>query len=68
MTSIGASIVVPEAISAMASILPHVVESNELQRKASGIIALLTGGGAGCVTAACSAGISLAVAGAITGN
>lgn len=68
MTSLGASIVVPEAIEAMASILPHFVEINDLQRKASGIIARLTGGEAGFVTASCSAGISLAVAGVITGN
>ncbi|MGO7333357.1 aminotransferase class V-fold PLP-dependent enzyme [Rhizobium leguminosarum] len=68
MTSLGASIVVPEAISAMASILPHFVEINDLQREASGVIARLTGGEAGFVTASCSAGISLAVAGAITGN
>ncbi|NKL63739.1 aminotransferase class V-fold PLP-dependent enzyme [Rhizobium leguminosarum] len=68
MTSLGASIVVPEAIEAMASILPHFVEINDLQRKASVIIARLTGGEAGFVTASCSAGISLAVAGAITGN
>ncbi|MGO6749821.1 aminotransferase class V-fold PLP-dependent enzyme [Rhizobium ruizarguesonis] len=68
MTSLGASIVVPEAISAMASMLPHFVEVNDLQRKASAVIARLTGGEAGFVTASCSAGISLAVAGAITGN
>ena len=68
MTSLGASIVVPEAIEAMASILPHFVEINDLQRKASGVSARLTGGEAGFVTASCSAGISLAVAGAITGN
>ncbi|NEI01816.1 aminotransferase class V-fold PLP-dependent enzyme [Rhizobium leguminosarum] len=68
MTSLGASIVVPEATSAMASILPHFVEINDLQRKASAVIARLTGGEAGFVTASCSAGISLAVAGAITGN
>ncbi|MBY5750175.1 aminotransferase class V-fold PLP-dependent enzyme [Rhizobium leguminosarum bv. viciae] len=68
MTSLGASIVVAEAISAMASILPHFVEINDLQRKASAVIARLTGGEAGFVTASCSAGISLAVAGAITGN
>jgi uncharacterized pyridoxal phosphate-dependent enzyme len=68
MTSLGASIVVPEAISAMSSILPQFVEVNDLQRKASAVIARLTGGEAGFVTASCSAGISLAVAGAITGN
>lgn len=67
MTSLGASIVVPEAIEAMAAILPQFVEVNDLQRKASAIIARLTGGEAGFVTASCSAGISLAVAGAITG-
>jgi L-seryl-tRNA(Ser) seleniumtransferase len=68
MTSLGASIVVPEAISAMSSILPQFVEVNDLQRKASAVIARLTGGEAGFVTASCSAGISLAVAGTITGN
>ncbi|ANL49589.1 L-seryl-tRNA selenium transferase protein (plasmid) [Rhizobium phaseoli] len=68
MTSLGASIVVPEAIAAMTSILPQFVEINDLQRKASSVIARLTGGQAGFVTASCSAGISLAVAGAITGD
>lgn len=67
MTSLGASIVVPEAIAAMTEILPHFVEINDLQRKASAVIARLTGGEAGFVTASCSAGISLTVAGAITG-
>ncbi|MDR6100045.1 D-glucosaminate-6-phosphate ammonia-lyase [Agrobacterium larrymoorei] len=67
MTSLGASIVVPEAIEAMTAILPQFVEINDLQRKASAIIARLTGGEAGFVTASCSAGISLAVAGTITG-
>jgi len=67
MTSLGASIVVPEAIEAMGAILPQFVEINDLQRKASAIIARLTGGEAGFVTASCSAGISLAVAGTITG-
>ncbi len=68
MTSLGASIVVPEAVEAMAQILPQFVEINDLQRKASSIITRLTGGEAGFVTASCSAGISLAVAGAITGD
>ncbi|MDK4735540.1 aminotransferase class V-fold PLP-dependent enzyme [Rhizobium sp. CNPSo 3490] len=68
MTSLGASIVVPQAIEAMTAILPHFVEINDLQRKASSVIARLTGGEAGFVTASCSAGISLAVAGAITGD
>ncbi|MBY3580316.1 aminotransferase class V-fold PLP-dependent enzyme [Rhizobium bangladeshense] len=68
MTSLGASIVVPEAIAAMTAILPHFVEINDLQRKASSVIARVTGGDAGFVTASCSAGISLTVAGAITGD
>ncbi|MFB7144546.1 aminotransferase class V-fold PLP-dependent enzyme [Agrobacterium deltaense] len=68
MTSLGASIVVPEAVEAMAAILPQFVEINDLQRKASAVISRLTGGEAGFVTASCSSGISLAVAGAITGN
>lgn len=67
MTSLGASIVVPEAIAAMTAILPQFVEMNDLQRKASAIIARLTGAEAGFVTASCAAGISLAVAGTITG-
>lgn len=68
MTSLGASIVVPEAVAAISAILPQFVEVNDLQRKASAIIARLTGGEAGFVTASCSAGISLAVAATITGN
>lgn len=67
MTSLGASIVVPEAIAAMTAILPQFVEMNDLQRKASAIIARLTGAEAGFVTASCAAGLSLAVAGTITG-
>lgn len=68
MTSLGASIVVPEAIAAMTSILPQFVEMNDLQRKASAVIARLTGGEAGFVTASCAAGITLAIAGTITGS
>jgi L-seryl-tRNA(Ser) seleniumtransferase len=68
MTGLGASIVVPQAIAAMTAILPQFVEVNDLQRKASAVIARLTGGEAGFVTASCSSGISLAVAGTITGN
>jgi L-seryl-tRNA(Ser) seleniumtransferase len=68
MTSLGASIVVPEAIAAMSAILPHFVEVNDLQRKASAVIARLTGGEAGFITASCSAGVSLAVAGTISGS
>lgn len=67
MTSLGASIVVPEAIEAVSRILPEFVEIGDLQRKASAAIARATGAEAGCVTACAAAGITLAVAGAMTG-
>ena len=66
MTALGASIIVPEAIAAMAAIAPQFVEMDALHRKASRIIARLTGAEAGFVTASCASGIALAVAGAMT--
>ncbi|MBN9335932.1 aminotransferase class V-fold PLP-dependent enzyme [Devosia sp.] len=68
MTSLGASIVVPEAVSAVTRILSEFVEMGDLHRRASRAIAELTGAEAGFVTASCSAAISLAVAAAITGD
>jgi seryl-tRNA(Sec) selenium transferase len=68
MTSLGASIVVPEAVQAVSEILPQFVEINDLQRKASARIAKSCSTEAGFVTASASAGISLAVAGAMTGT
>ncbi|GGB01960.1 hypothetical protein GCM10011491_32710 [Brucella endophytica] len=68
MTALGASIVVPDAVAAMSAILPQFVEINDLHKKASPVIARLTGGEAGFVTASCSAGITLAVAGTMTGD
>ena len=67
MTALGASIAVPEAIRAAADILPEWVEINDLHRKASKVIAAATGAEAGFVTASAAAGITLAVAGAMTG-
>ena len=67
MTSLGASIVVPEAVATVSAILPQFVEIGDLQKKASRTIARLCGTEAGFVTASCSAGITLAVAGAMTG-
>jgi len=68
MTALGASIVVPEAVRAVAEILPEFVEINDLQRKVSAAIARATGAEAGFVTASASAGITLSVAGCITGS
>jgi len=67
MTSLGASIVVPEAVATVSAILPQFVEIGDLQKKASRTIARLCGAEAGFVTASCSAAITLAVAGAMTG-
>jgi L-seryl-tRNA(Ser) seleniumtransferase len=67
MTNLGASIGVPEAARAMAEILPEWVEINDLHRRASAVIARLTGGEAGFVTASASGGITLALAGCMTG-
>lgn len=67
MTHLGASIVVPDAIRAASQIMPEWVEINDLHRKASAAIAKATGGEAGFVTASAASGITLAVAGAMTG-
>src|SRR5215211_5504479 len=68
MTGLGASIVVPEAVAAVAAVLPQFVEIDDLQKKASAVIARLCGTEAGFVTASCAAGITLSVAGAMTGS
>jgi uncharacterized pyridoxal phosphate-dependent enzyme len=66
MTALGASIMVPEAIAAMTAIASQFVEMDALFRKASQVIARLTGAEAGFVTASCASGIALSVAGAMT--
>jgi L-seryl-tRNA(Ser) seleniumtransferase len=68
MTALGASIVVPEAVEAVRAILSEFVEIDDLQRRASAVIARLTRAEAGFVTASCSAGITLGVAAAMTGT
>lgn len=68
MTSLGASIALPEVAEAMSRILPRFVDMHELQAKASETIARLTGAEAGFVTASASAGISQMVAAAMTGT
>ena len=68
MTTLGASIIVPEAIQAMAEIAPQFVEMDDLQRKASAVIAKLTGGEAGFVTASAASGIAMSVAATMTGT
>ena len=67
MTSLGASIAVPEAIEAATAIMPRFVVMSELHARASRAVAEATGAEAGFITASASAGITLAVAAAMTG-
>lgn len=68
MTALGASIAVPEAIAAAAAIMPRFVLMGELHARASAVVAEATGAEAGFITASASAGITLAVAAAMTGT
>ena len=68
MTVLGASIMVPQAVAAMAAIAGEFVEIEALHQAASQMVAQATGGEAGFITASCSSAITLAVAGAITGE
>ena len=68
MTVLGASIMVPQAVAAMAAIAGEFVEIAQLHQAASRVISRLTGGQAGFVTASCASAISLSVAGCITGQ
>ncbi|MBN8629326.1 MAG: aminotransferase class V-fold PLP-dependent enzyme [Rhodobacterales bacterium] len=67
MTGLGASRAHPEVAAATGAAMGHFVRIHELQAKASKVIAALTGAEAGCMTASASAGITLSVAGCITG-
>lgn len=68
MTSLGASIVFPDVIEAMSSILPHFVEIDDLQRLACQKIAESTGAQAGYITASSAAALTLSVAACMTGR
>ncbi|VVE32842.1 L-seryl-tRNA(Sec) selenium transferase [Pandoraea horticolens] len=67
MTYLGASVVVKKARDAMAALLPQFVEMDDLQRKASAVIAEACGTEAGFITSSAASGITVAVAGAMTG-
>ena len=67
MTALGACIAAPAVVEAVSAILSEFVEIDDLQRKAGIAIARLCQTEAGFVTASCSAGITLGVAGAMTG-
>lgn len=68
MTVLGASIMVPQAVAAMAAIATEFVDMAELHRKASDVVAQATGAQAGFITASCASAISLSVAATMTGT
>lgn len=67
MTGLGASLTSAGVRDATAQAMARFVKMHELQAHASSVIARLTGAEAGCMSASASAGISLAVAGCMTG-
>ena len=68
MTVLGASIMVPEAVAAMASMAVEFVEMAHLHEVAGEVVANATGAEAGFITASSASGITLAVAGCMTGE
>lgn len=68
MTSLGGSCVSNDVIEEISSVLSKWVEIDSLQKKASQIIAKVTGAEAGFVTACAAAGITLGVAACMTGK
>ncbi|NYH13045.1 aminotransferase class V-fold PLP-dependent enzyme [Paraburkholderia bryophila] len=68
MTGLGASSVGAPVIDAVAQVLSQFVEIDDLQRKASAVIADACGSEGGYVTASCSAAITLTIAAAMTGD
>lgn len=67
-TKLGSSSVDLKVINEMGRILPLFVDIDELQRKASEVIAWASGADAGCVTACAGAGIVESVAACMTGT
>lgn len=68
MTFLGSSRMVAEAATAATAMASRFVDIEELHRAASHAISAATGAEAGFVTASCSAAITLAVAGVMTGK
>lgn len=67
MTAVGGSVTSAVVAEATAAAMPRFVKIHELQARASGVIADLTGAEAGFLTASASAGITLSIAGCLTG-
>jgi len=66
MTSLGSSIVIPEAREEMNEILPKFINIHKLQGHISDIVATACDSEAGFITASAAAGISISVAGTMT--
>ncbi|MFN3524495.1 MAG: aminotransferase class V-fold PLP-dependent enzyme [Paracoccus sp. (in: a-proteobacteria)] len=67
MTSLGGSIASARVARATADAMPRFARIHEMQARASDVITRLTGAEAGFLTASASAGMTLTVAGCITG-
>ena len=67
MTSLGGSIATRRVAEATANAMPRFARIHEMQARAAEVIARLTSAEAGFLTASASAGITLSVAGCITG-
>lgn len=67
MTGLGASMALDAVAEAMAQIAPRFVNMHELQQNAGTVISDLTGAEAGFMTACASAGVTLSIAGCMTG-
>ena len=68
MTVLGASIMLPQAVAAMAAIATEFVDMAALHDKASDVVAQATGAQAGFITASCASAITLSVAATMTGE
>ncbi len=68
LTAYGQSAVLPAAAEAMSEVSTLFFEMNVLHARASELIARLTGAEAGFVTSSAAAGITLAIAGCMTGT
>jgi D-glucosaminate-6-phosphate ammonia-lyase len=67
MTAIGACSVATEVVEAIADVLPRFVDMDQLQGRASEVIARVTGAEAGCVSASAASGLTVAVAACMAG-
>ncbi len=67
MTTLGGSICAEDVAAATAAMMGRFVNMHALQAEASRVIVDLTGAEAGCITASASAGMTLSIAGAMTG-